>query len=154
MLRTRPDTEPAPDVTAPPDPIPLSHLELDLPAPTTGWGVELDRRGVAIVLDDLGRPSISRDAARELLAEQRAQQEAAARKREEAEQRAIEADQRYRAQLAGGIPADAVPVGMTAAALMMASDPEHSQRPRRRSVLEESLDNSGTLTYHPIRGES
>lgn len=136
------------------NPIPLSVLELDLPVPTTGWAIDLDRRGIAIVLDDIGRPSVSRAAARELLAEQRGQQEAAARKRQEAEQRAVEADQQWRAQLAGGIPADAVPVGMTAAALMMASDPEHSQRPRRRSVLEESLDNSGTLTYHPIRGES
>ena len=133
--------------------IPLSHLELDYPTPTVGWGVELDRRGVAIVLDDVGRPAISRAAAAELLTEQRAQQEAAARHREEIEQRAIEQDQRFRARLAGGIPADAVPAGMTAAMLMMASDPM-DQRPRRESLLDHALAREEGIVYHPIRDES
>ena len=74
MFKTSaPVAEPAPDVVASPptEPVPLSVLELDLPAPTTGWLIELDRRHIPIILDDLGRRAISRDDARVLLAEQR-----------------------------------------------------------------------------------
>ncbi len=38
----------APVVDVPADPIPLSVLELHLPAPTTGWLAELDRRGIRL----------------------------------------------------------------------------------------------------------
>jgi hypothetical protein len=51
------------------DRIPLSHLELDLPAPTTGWLIELDRRGISVITDDIGRQAISRDDARRLITE-------------------------------------------------------------------------------------
>jgi hypothetical protein len=134
--------------------IALSVLELDLDRPAIGgWHSHLGRLGVAVVQDDLGRDSISRDAARELFTEQREQRELADRKREEIDRQAVERDQAFRAGLGGGIPADAVPAGMTAGMLMMASDPE-LQRPRRESVLDHALSREEGLTYHPIRDES
>jgi hypothetical protein len=61
MFRTAPDADLSQIVTVPADTlIPLSHLALDLPAPTTGWPVELDRRGIEVVTDDIGRKAISR----------------------------------------------------------------------------------------------
>ena len=122
MFRTAPVVEPAPDVMVPPEPpVPLSHLELDLPAPVAGWPAFLAARGVEVTLDDIGRMSISRDDARQ-----------------------------RRAQIWGGIPADLIPVGVSAAQAMVAA--EKDARPRRRSVLEDSLSNSGTV-YHPIRSD-
>jgi hypothetical protein len=135
------------------EPVPLSELTLDLPAPPAGWAFELERRGIPIVLDDIGRPSITRDAARDLFAEHRSQEEAAARRREEIEQRAIEADQRFRASLPAGIPAGAVPEGISAGQLMMLSDPMPGSR--RESVLEHSLANpDGGLIFHPINEDA
>ena len=100
MFRT-PVAEPdAPAPVQAVDTIPLSHLELDLPAPITGWLIELDRRGIQVVSDDIGRPSVSRDNARVLIAEHHQNEARKARMREEAEQAAIEADQQWRAQLA------------------------------------------------------
>jgi hypothetical protein len=135
----------------PADLIPLSHLELDLPAPTTGWLIELDRRGVEIALDDLGRRSISRDAARQLLAEQH---ENEARRREAAERQeraAVEADRVRRASIWGGIPADHLPVGVSAASAMFAAD--RAARPRRESPLQHALSNEGGIVFHPIHGD-
>ena len=151
MFRTAPVVEPAPDVMVPPEPpVPLSHLELDLPAPVAGWPAFLAARGVEVTLDDIGRMSISRDDARLLIAEQR---EAEVRRREKAaefERQAVEQDQQRRAQVWGGIPADLIPVGVSAAQAMVAA--EKDARPRRRSVLEDSLSNSGTVS-HPIRSD-
>lgn len=135
------------------DPIPLSLLSLDHPEPPTGWSVFLAGLDIPTELDDIGRWCISRAAARELLAEQREQREASDRKRAEAERQAVERDQAFRAQLADGIPADAVPEGMTAAMLMMAADPM-GQGSRRESVLEHALAHKdGAIVYHPIRDE-
>jgi hypothetical protein len=69
-----------------------------------------------------------------------------------AEQHALELEEQRRAQLRGGIPADQVPEGVSAATFMLqaAKDAE----PKRRTVLEEALANEGGLTYHPIRDES
>jgi hypothetical protein len=136
------------------EPIPLTLFELDCPAPPAGWTAKLARRGVAIVLDDIGRPSIPRAAARDLLAERRENEARKARHREEVERRAIEAERAFRAQLLRGIPADAVPEGMTAAQLMMAADPM-GQRSKRETVLEHALQHrDGAIVYHPIGGES
>lgn len=151
MFRTAPVTEPEPDEVISPggkEPVPLSHLELDLPAPTLGWLIELDRRGIEIVLDDVGRKSISRENARTLLDEQRErevrQREAAARN----EQRAIEADRLRLAQVWRGAPAVE---GVPAAAAMLQADKD--AQPRRTSVLQHALANSGELVFHPIRDE-
>jgi hypothetical protein len=134
-------------------PVPLSELERDLPAPAAGWAAELAGRGVAVVLDDLGRPSIPRDVARDLFAERREQQEEAARRRAEIERRVIEADQAFRASLPAGIPAGAVPEGMSAGMLMMAADPMPGSR--RESMVEHALQHpSGSIIFHPINEES
>jgi hypothetical protein len=109
-----PDAEPVRDVvdSPPSDLISLSHLELDLAAPPLGWLIELDRRHIQVVTDDLGRASISGADARQLFAEQR---ENEARAREVAarqEQQAIEADQRWRATLHPGVHWTAIPDGV------------------------------------------
>ena len=38
--------------------VPLSVLQLDLPAPATGWNAFLAERHIPVRLDDLGRDSI------------------------------------------------------------------------------------------------
>jgi hypothetical protein len=129
--------------------IPLSVLNLDLPEPAGGWAAELERRGVVVFEDDLGRPAVDRATARALFAEHREQQEAAARRRAELEQRAVEADQRFRTSLPAGIPAGAVPEGISAGQLMMLSDPMPGAR--RQSVLEHALEHpAGAIVYTPI----
>jgi hypothetical protein len=132
--------------------VPLSELSRDLPEPPAGWAAEMAGRGVEVVLDDLGRAAISRRAARLLFTEHLAEQELAARKRAEIEQRAVEAHQQFLASLPAGIPAGAVPEGISAGQLMMLSDPER-QRARRESPLEHALQNSGSAVFHPIREE-
>jgi hypothetical protein len=54
------------------DLVPLSHLALDLDVPPVGWDVYLSDRGIGIVSDDLGRRSVSRAAARELILKKQA----------------------------------------------------------------------------------
>jgi hypothetical protein len=103
-----------------------------------------------VVLDDIGRRCVTRETARALFAE-----------RAEAERRQREAQERREAELheqaannlpRGGVPADRIPDGVSPASAMLqaARDAEL----RRRSVLEEALDNETDLTYHPVRGES
>jgi ParB-like chromosome segregation protein Spo0J len=136
--------------------IALSHLALDLEVPAAGWRAYLADRGVAVVVDDLGRPSITRGAARELITEhQRQHRENEARKarvREEAEARAIAADQQFRAQLNTGIPWYEIPAGVTAAEMW--AQQEKDSRPKRRTVLEDALAGDGSLIYHPLQDES
>jgi hypothetical protein len=138
----------------PAEPIPLSALALDLPTPVDGWAAELDRRGVAVLEDDLGRRSISRADAAALFVAHRQQQEAAARHRVELEERLVAADEARRAAMPQGIPVNEVPVGVSAGLAMMLSDPFPAKR--RQSVLEHSLEHpAGALIYTPINdGES
>jgi hypothetical protein len=151
---TVPVAEPVHDeagTAVPAELIPLSHLELDLPAPTTGWLIELDRRGVKILTDDLGRLAVSRADARMLLDEQR---EDEARRREAAErqeQQAIEADRLRRASIWSGLPATAIPEGVSAASAMFAAD--RDAQPRRQSPLQHALSNEGGIVFHPIQGD-
>jgi hypothetical protein len=134
--------------------IPLSYLELDCPAPATGWAAELDRRGIETVVDDIGRVCVDRSDARDLLAEHAADQVRKARHRAEVEQQAIECDRRFRAALPRGVPAAAVPDGMSAGLLLMASDPMDQGR-RRETVLQHALAHpDGALIYHPVNGEA
>ncbi len=95
-------TEPAPVVSVPAEPVPLSVLELDVAAPSVGWDAFLAERAIPLLVDDLGRDAVSRDNARLLLAEHRVQQAAAeARRRavrEEQERKAVEADRAFRVQ--------------------------------------------------------
>jgi hypothetical protein len=137
------DVEPLAELIA------LSHLQLDLPAPGEGWPVHLARRGVEITLDDLGRASIARADARRLFSERR---EAEARSREKAaerERQAVEADQRFRAQLGVGVPASAF-AGMTYAEAVAAAELDSQVYRPRASVVEDLLSNDGGLTFHPI----
>lgn len=133
------------------DPIPLSELARDLPAPVGGWAAELERRGVVVFEDDLGRPAVDRAAARALFAEARAAEVRAARKRQLLEEQLIAADEARRAALPKGIPAGMLPEGSAGLAMMLA-DPER-QRGRRESVLEHSLSNpAGAIIYHTVEG--
>jgi hypothetical protein len=139
-----PATEPASDVVASPltESVPLSVLELDLVAPPLGWLIELDRRGIPIVLDDLGRSAVSRADARQLLDEKR---ENEARRREIAERQerqAIKQDRQRRAQLWTGAPAVE---GVLAAALMLQASKD--AQPRRTTPLQEALSGQ-SMTYH------
>jgi hypothetical protein len=128
--------------------VPLSELSLDLPVPVDGWLVELGRRGLVIVEDDLGRAAVSRVVARSLFAEHRSQQEAAARKRAQIEQQAVEEDQRFRASLPGGVTLDQVPDGVSAGLAMMLADPM-LQEARRETMVEHALRGGG-VTFHPL----
>ena len=125
--------------------IPLSVLELDYPAPRVGWLIELDRRGIKVVDDDLGRKAIARADARQLLAEQREnelrQREAAERR----EQAAVEADRVRRASIWGGISALDLPPGARPAAVMLQA--ARDAQPKRLTPLQEALSEN-TLTYH------
>jgi hypothetical protein len=132
--------------------VPLSELERDLPVPAAGWAAELAARGVAVVLDDLGRAAVDRATARVLFAEHREQEEASARQRAELERRVVAADEARRAALPRGIPVGQVPTGMSAAEILMASDP--MQGSRRVSVVEHALHNDGALAFHPINEDA
>jgi hypothetical protein len=113
-------------------------LELDLPAPTTGWLIELDRRNIEIVLDDLGRTSIARADAKMLLDEQRENER---RQREAAEARdraAVEADKAWRSQLSRGVSWLDMPPGVAPAAAMLAVD-EDSRVSVREQLLQQEL---------------
>jgi hypothetical protein len=103
-----------------------------------------------VIIDDIGRRCVARSTARRLFTE-----------RADAEQRQRETRERHDAEMSelaaknrpwGGIPDGLIPDGVSPAAAMLqaAKDAE----PRRRSVLEEALDNDGSLTYHPVRDES
>jgi hypothetical protein len=145
MFKTT-DIEPASGVDL--GPISLSVLVLDLgDEPPDGWAAFFSSRGVEIILDDVDRPSVSRDDARRLFAESRA---AEARRQEamrRAEQAAIEVDQRFRASIWRGLPADHMPPGAAPAAVMLASD--RDAQPKRQSPLEEALSNRGDeLIFH------
>jgi hypothetical protein len=75
--------------------------------------------------------------------------EAEARQRAAAERHAAEHDEQRRAQLRGGVPADRIPDGVLPVMAMLQAAKDSA--PRRRTPLEEALDNNGLLTYHRVR---
>src|SRR5215203_3880588 len=131
------------------DLLPLSLLSLEMAAPDD-WRPYLEARGVAVVRDDVGRDSVSRSDARLLLAEHRdmvaREQEAAARRHELREREAEERDRERRAQIWQGVPAVSFPEGVSAASVMVAAI--RDSQPKRQSVLQEALSNSGGATFH------
>jgi hypothetical protein len=131
-----------------PPTVPLSHLELDLPSPVEGWPNFLGARAIAIIPDDLRRDCVSRGDALRLLDEQREQVLRQAALRRLAEQEAVEADERRRALIWQGVPADRLPVGVAPAAAMLQAS--RDAQPRRQSVLQEALSNSEGMTYHSL----
>jgi hypothetical protein len=144
MFDTVTDTEPARDVDL--GPVPLSHLVLDLAErPAAEWGPFFAARGVEVVLDDLGRPAVSRTDAHRLFAEAR-EMEALAREvaaRREAE--AIEQDRQRRASIWTGVSADDLPVGAAPAAAMLAA--ARDAEPKRTTPLQEALSGE-SMTFH------
>lgn len=107
------------------------------------------KRMRGIRYDWAGRPTCTWSAAAELLASLRAEQ---ARVVAEIEEQLVAADELRRAALPRGIPVGQVPTGMSAAEMLMASDPMDQGR-RRESVLEHALAHRDGAVYHPIRNE-
>jgi hypothetical protein len=137
----------------PGEPIPLSVLELDLPAPTIGWSAGLAEKGIGTVLDDLGRLCVARADARRLFDLHREHEQ---RKREvlrRQELAAVEADRQRRSQIWGGVRADSLPVGVSAGDAMAAA--AHDGQPKRTTPLEEAFAGE-SMTYHawPSEDES
>jgi hypothetical protein len=130
-----------------PPTVPLSVLALDLAEPAEGWPNFLGRRAITTVPDDLGRDSVTRGDARRLLDEKREQELRQAARRRLAEQEAVEDDERRRAQIWKGVPASALPEGAAPAAVMLQAAKE--SRPKRTSVLEESLSGGG-MVFHSL----
>jgi hypothetical protein len=130
--------------------MPISHLALDLPTPELGWPAYLSSRDIAIVEDGIGRSAISRVDAKQLFDEHRDNDARKAELRAAAEQRAIEADRVFRAQLGVGVPASLIPAGMTYAAAALSAELDGQTYRPRASVVEDLLDNGGGLVFHPI----
>jgi hypothetical protein len=128
--------------------IALSVLELDLPAPVEGWATYLADRGISITIDDIGRASVARSDARQLLTEQRENEVRRREKAAELERQPVEADQQRRAQIYAGIPAAAIPADVHPARAMLEASRD-ARRPRRVSPLQEALSGEG-MTFHPI----
>jgi hypothetical protein len=146
MFRSLPSVEQPPTHAALPEPVPLSVLELDHPTPGEGWASYLHERNIPVGEDDLGRPSIARVDARQLLAEARKSE---LRKREalaQQEQAAVEADRVKFAQIWKGVDADSLPAGVSAGDAMIAA--AIAGRPKRQSPLEAALSNSPSMEYH------
>jgi hypothetical protein len=120
---------------------------LDYPVPAEGWANFLGRHAIAFVPDDIGRDSIRRGDAQKLLHEHRANEIRKARLRELAEQEAVEADQQFRASLPRGVPVSAIPEGATYGDVVRQAALD--ARPRRRSMLEESLAGQA-MTFHSL----
>jgi hypothetical protein len=128
--------------------VPLSVLSLDLDQPAgADWPTYLRGRGIEVTFDDIGRPAVSREVARRLLTERR---ESEARARKTADAR----DKLHQAQWVAprGLPAGAVPEGLSPAAYMGLSD-----RPggRRTTLDAGSLFGDGdSLEFHPYPREA
>ena len=125
-------------------------LALDLAEPPVGgWVAYLKGRGIEVLTDDVGRASVSRSDARQLLDEKR---EAEIRRQEAAERQErqfIAADQAWREQLSPGIPWWEFPDGVSPqqAWAQVARD----EAPRRRTLLEDKLaGEEGTMVYHSL----
>jgi hypothetical protein len=133
--------------------IPLSHLELDIDAPGNGWAAYLAEKRINVVLDDLGRLSISRGDARTLFTERRQHEQRAREIASANEQKAEEGDRAFREQLWGGVRADRMPSDGRPADVMLAAAAQAAGL-RRQSVLQHALQNSGELVYHPLSSTS
>jgi hypothetical protein len=146
MFRTAPAAEPDHDVIEPLEPlVPLSVIQLDLDGPAEGWASYLASRDIAVVLDDIGRLSISRDAARQLFDERREAEARKAEMRAESEKRAVEADRQWRSQLPRGVPWYEVPDGVLPVVAM--TQAARDAQPKRLSPLQEALSQS-SMTFH------
>jgi hypothetical protein len=147
MFRTVTATEPAPIVVPPAELIPLSVLGLNVSAPVGGWEPFLTVRNLEILVDDIGRPSVSRDDARTLIAEKHENERRAQEVAKRNEQRMIESDRVRRESIWGGLPWYELPDGVLPVVAMTAAD--KAAQPKRMSPLQEALSGE-SMTYHPI----
>jgi hypothetical protein len=135
-----------------PPTVPLSHLELDLPAPPIGWAAYLAGHGISIAFDDLGRRAISRADAKRLLDAQRQdeirKQDLAAR----LEREAVEKDQAFRASLPRGAAWYEVPHGVHPATAMLQAAKDAQPR-RTPSQVEWMFGETDTMVFHSLQGE-
>jgi hypothetical protein len=127
------------------DLIPLSHLALDLD-PGEPWPLFLGRRGIAFQPDRCGRDSITVTDVARLIAERRADELRQRERLRVAEEEMVAQDRARRALIWRGVAADRLPVGVSASTAMLAAAKD--AQPKRQSVLEEALSNSGEITYH------
>jgi hypothetical protein len=118
------------------DLIPLSVLQLDLD-PGEPWAVFLARRGIAFRPDRIGRDAVTAGDAQRLLAERRADELRQQQHLKVAEEEAVAADQARRALIWKGVPADALPVGVSASSVMLQAAKE--AEPKRTTPLEHAL---------------
>ena len=109
------------------DLIPLSHLALDLDPPAVGWAAYLTGRGIEIVHDDIGRKAISRGDAKRLFDERRDNEARAREVMARQERAAVQKDEQFRAALPRGLAWHQVPMGLTPAQAMAASDPDRDK---------------------------
>jgi hypothetical protein len=131
--------------------VPISVLALDLDVPPVGWDVYLSDRAIEIVPDDLGRRSVSRAAAKELIREKQAAESHAREVMERREAQLIQQDRLRRANMPTGIPAGAVPAGMTGAEAMVLAGEKRRPRSVREQLLEKELSHRGPeLVYQSI----
>jgi hypothetical protein len=134
------------------EPIPLSILELDLPAPPIGWAAGLAEKGVEVVLDDLGRLCVSRVDARRLLQEKRAAEQKAREMASENERQAVEADQQWRASMPRGVPWHRIDPGVLPVQQMTAA--ARDAQPRRVPTQNEWLFGAAeTMVYNELPAE-
>ena len=66
------------------------------------------------------------------------------------ERQAIEADKQFRASLGVGLPASAIPHGMTYGQLIAEAKLDSQTYRPRASIAEDLLSNSGELTFHSL----
>ena len=157
MFRIPATDLPAPAATDPADLVPLADLAAEgfgygsryVKTPPDAIDALAHQLGDQVILDDIGRRCVTRSTAGRMFTE-----------RAEAERRQREVQDRNEAQLYAtpsanvprrGVPADRIPSDVLPAAAMLQA--ARDNEPRRRSVLEEALDNDESLTYHPIRNE-
>ena len=136
------------------DVIPISVLTLDLPElPVGGWEHYCSGRGIEVVADDIGRPSIGRSDARQLLAEHAAAEERRLAAMARAEQRAIADDRARRASIWQGVSVDNMPPGVAPALAMLqsAKDSQPRRTPTRNEWLFNEVDD--TMIYHELQGD-
>jgi hypothetical protein len=131
-----------------PPTVALSELALEIPEPTGGWVNWLAAKGITVIPDDIGRDSVARHHAKRLLDEHREEQLRRAALARLQEREAVAEDERRRAQIWKGVPASSLPDGAAPASVMLQAAKE--SRPKRTSVLEESLSGGG-LMFHPLR---
>jgi hypothetical protein len=156
MFRIPATDLPSPAAIDPADLVPLAELVAEgfgygspyVATPRDAIDVLAHQLGDQVILDDIGRRCVTRSTAGRMFTE-----------RAEAERRQREVQDRNEAQRHAmatanvprrGVPADRIPPDVLPVSAMLQA--ARDNEPRRRSVLEEALDN-GPLTYHSLTAQ-